>query len=99
MEIVAVSNDEWVIMFPDPRQEKVGVNQRADIHHLLPYEWLRLSCAFNVCDHKIFYSVNFLTKVWDCSRFQLRRGAVVYNVNLNSLKNILNLNNKQNDFF
>jgi hypothetical protein len=35
--------------------------------------------------------------VWDVSRFQLQCGAVVFNTNLNSFKNILNLNDKQND--
>jgi hypothetical protein len=35
--------------------------------------------------------------VWDGSRFQLQYGAVVYNINLISFKNIFNLNNKQND--
>lgn len=28
MEIVAISNGEWVIMFSDPRQEEIRVNQR-----------------------------------------------------------------------
>jgi hypothetical protein len=32
--------------------------------------------------------------VWNDSRFQLWCGAVVYNINLNSLKNIFNLKNK-----
>jgi hypothetical protein len=32
--------------------------------------------------------------VWDGSRFYLRCGVVVYNTNLNSFKNIFNLNNK-----
>jgi hypothetical protein len=35
--------------------------------------------------------------VWDGSRFQLQCGAAVYNINLNSFKNIFNLNNKQNN--
>jgi hypothetical protein len=38
-----------------------------------------------------------LGSVWDGSRFQLQCGAVVYNINLNSFKNIFNRNNKQND--
>jgi hypothetical protein len=32
--------------------------------------------------------------VWDGFRFQLQCGAVVYNINLNSFKNIFNLNDK-----
>jgi len=28
MKIVAISNGEWVIMFSDPRQEEIRVNQR-----------------------------------------------------------------------
>jgi hypothetical protein len=38
-----------------------------------------------------------LGSVWDGSRFQLQCGAVVYNINFNSFKNIFNRNNKQND--
>jgi hypothetical protein len=33
--------------------------------------------------------------VWDGSSFKLQCGVVAYNINLNSFKNILNLNNKK----
>jgi hypothetical protein len=36
------------------------------------------------------------TLVWDGSMFKLQCGAIVYNINLNSFKNIFNLNNKEN---
>jgi hypothetical protein len=42
-------------------------------------------------------TTQLLRGVWDGSRFQLQCGVVVYNINLNSFKNIFNLNNKQND--